>query len=238
MDLSHLDIFVKVVVFLLAISVHESAHAWTAARYGDPTATLLGRVSLNPIRHIDPIGTIVMPALGILSGFGAFGWAKPTPVDPRNFKEPIKADVMTSVAGPTSNFLLVTIAFVVTAALIALVPSGHTNFVLAVNQAISSDAVTAGTEITPLFPVMLFLVDAVIINVVLGIFNLIPLPPLDGSHVMRHLMPEDVRRIYDTVGVLGLFAFVLWGAPILNFLISPVLGILFHILNRIPLLHG
>jgi Zn-dependent protease len=234
MDLSHLDIFVKVVVFLLAISVHESAHAWTAGRYGDPTATLLGRVSLNPIRHIDPIGTVLLPVIGILSGFGAFGWAKPTPVDPRNFKQPIKADIMTSVAGPASNFILVSLAFFTSMAIVAWVPQGHQNFVLAVNQAFSRQAVAASSEITPLFPLMLLLVEVIVINVLLGVFNLIPLPPLDGSHVVRHLMPENMRRMYDTVGMIGLIAFVIWGGRILAMLIMPILGILFNILNRIP----
>jgi Zn-dependent protease len=234
MDLSHLDIFVKVVVFLLAISVHESAHAWTAGRYGDPTATLLGRVSLNPIRHIDPIGTVLLPVIGILSGFGAFGWAKPTPVDPRNFKQPIKADIMTSVAGPASNFILVSFAFFTSMAIVAWVPQGHHNFVLAVNQAFSRQAVAASSEITPLFPLMLLLVEVIVINVLLGVFNLIPLPPLDGSHVVRHLMPEQMRRAYDMVGMIGLIAFVIWGGRILAMLIMPILGILFSILNRIP----
>lgn len=234
MDLSHLDIFVKVVVFLLAISVHESAHAWTAGRYGDPTATLLGRVSLNPIRHIDIFGTIILPAISIYSGMGAFGWAKPTPVDPRNFKEPVRADIMTSVAGPASNFMLVSLAFFACAAVLAVSPQAHNAFVLAVNQAQSpTQPVASAGEMTALFPLMLFFVEMIFINVLLGIFNLVPLPPLDGSHVVRHLMPEDMRRMYDTVGMIGLVAFVFFGGKLLWMLISPVLGILFNILYRI-----
>ncbi|HSE47837.1 MAG TPA: site-2 protease family protein [Terriglobales bacterium] len=239
MDLSHLDIFVKVVVFLLAISVHESAHAWTAGRYGDPTATLLGRVSLNPIRHIDIFGTIILPAISIYSGLGAFGWAKPTPVDPRNFKEPVKADIMTSVAGPASNFMLVSFAFFGCAAVLATVPHAHTLFVHAVNQAQSpTRAVVAASEVSALFPLILLFVEMIFINVILGIFNLIPLPPLDGSHVVRHLMPEEMRRIYDTVGMIGLLAFVLFGSKILWMLIAPILGILFNILYKIPHANG
>src|SRR5438874_600219 len=103
MEPKHLEIFFEIVVLLLAISVHESAHAWMAARYGDPTARLLGRVSLNPIRHIDLFGTIILPALLISAKLPVFGWAKPTPVDPRNFKQPVKADIMTSVAGPATT---------------------------------------------------------------------------------------------------------------------------------------
>src|SRR5580704_18041522 len=99
------DVFFQVVVLIFAISVHESAHAWMANRLGDPTAKMLGRVSLNPLVHIDPFGTIVLPALMILLHLPVFGWAKPTPVDPRNFKNHVRDDILTAVAGPVSNFL-------------------------------------------------------------------------------------------------------------------------------------
>src|ERR1700743_1450012 len=100
------DVFFQVIVLLFAICVHESAHAWMANRLGDPTAKMLGRVLLNPIVHIVPFGTILMPLILIVLGFPPFGWAKPTPVDTRNFKHPVKDDIMTAVAGPVSNFLL------------------------------------------------------------------------------------------------------------------------------------
>ena len=99
------DIFFQIIVLLFAICVHESAHAWMANRLGDPTAKMLGRVSLNPLVHIDPFGTILMPLILIVLGFPPFGWAKPTPVDTRNFKNPVKDDILTAVAGPVSNFL-------------------------------------------------------------------------------------------------------------------------------------
>src|SRR5258706_2019863 len=102
------EILYQMIAFLFAISVHESAHAWTASRCGDPTARMLGRVSLNPIRHIDPIGTIVMPLVAAISGLTLLGWAKPTPVDPRNFRHPVLDDILTSVAGPLSNFIVAT----------------------------------------------------------------------------------------------------------------------------------
>src|ERR1700691_1492266 len=112
------DIFFQIIVLLFAISVHESAHAWMANRLGDPTAKMLGRVSLNPLVHIDPFGTILLPALMILLHLPVFGWAKPTPVDPRNFKNHVRDDILTAVAGPVSNFLtallsVVALAFIV-----------------------------------------------------------------------------------------------------------------------------
>jgi len=229
MELRHLDIFFQIVVFLLAISVHESAHAWTAARYGDPTATLLGRVSLNPIPHIDLFGTILLPAIMIFAHGPVFGWAKPTPVDPRNFKDPVKADIMTSVAGPVSNFILVGIGMAVMAVMMLFSPEAHNALIIAVTQP------DYAGEISGVFAMTLFLFNLIVINVLLGIFNLVPLPPLDGSHVIRHFLSEEVRRVYDTVGTVGLFVLVFFGGKYLGMVISPVLGILFGMLLRI---HG
>jgi len=229
MELRHLDIFFQIVVFMLAISVHESAHAWTAARYGDPTATLLGRVSLNPIRHIDLFGTIILPALMIFAHGPVFGWAKPTPVDPRNFKEPVKADIMTSVAGPISNFMLVAIGMALMAGMMLFSPEAHNALIIAATQPEYKG------EISGVFAITLFLFNLIVINVLLGIFNLVPLPPLDGSHVIRHFMSDDIRRVYDTVGTIGLFVLVFFGGKYLGMVIWPVLGILFGMLLRI---HG
>src|SRR5262249_6212210 len=108
----YLPIITQALVFLIAISVHESAHAWMADRRGDPTARLLGRVSLNPLRHIDPIGTVLMPLLAIYNttGFPIVGWAKPTPINPGNFKRKVVDDVLTSIVGPVSNFALALLA--------------------------------------------------------------------------------------------------------------------------------
>src|SRR6185369_11144025 len=113
MTLDHVDMLFRLIVFIFAISIHESAHAWMANRCGDPTARMLGRITLNPIKHIDPIGTVVMPLVAMYTGFPTIGWAKPTPVDPRNFKNPVADDVLTSVVGPFSNFALAAIAVVI-----------------------------------------------------------------------------------------------------------------------------
>src|ERR1017187_4055176 len=108
MTLEHVDILLKVIAFLFAISVHESAHAWMANRCGDPTARMLGRITLNPIKHIDLFGTILLPLIALLAHLPLLGWAKPTPVDPRNFKNPVRDDILTSIVGPISNFLVAT----------------------------------------------------------------------------------------------------------------------------------
>src|SRR3954447_9956374 len=110
MNFNAVDAFFQIIVFLFAISVHESAHAWMANKCGDPTAKMLGRITMNPIKHIDPIGTVLLPAIGLFTGAGIFGWAKPCPVTPQNFRDPIKGDILTTVAGPVSNFLLVAVS--------------------------------------------------------------------------------------------------------------------------------
>ncbi len=108
MTLRHVDILFQVIAFLFAISVHESAHAWMANRCGDPTARMLGRITLNPIKHIDLFGTVMLPLIAIWQNIPMMGWAKPTPVDPRNFQHPVRDDILTSMVGPISNFLVAT----------------------------------------------------------------------------------------------------------------------------------
>ncbi|HMD15157.1 MAG TPA: site-2 protease family protein [Terriglobales bacterium] len=213
---SAVQIFYQMIAFLFAISVHESAHAWTASRCGDPTARMLGRVSLNPIRHIDPIGTIVMPLVAAYSHIPVLGWAKPTPVDPRNFRNPMRDDILTSVAGPVSNFIVATGALLLLGSILLSSASGHTLVVglVAGGDGTASDSVLA--------PVGKLLFELMRINIVLAVFNLIPVPPLDGSHVLRHFLPDSARMVYDRIGIFGLLALVYLGGGLLWGLILPV----------------
>src|SRR5277367_1792668 len=192
MTLQHVDILFQLIVFLFAISVHESAHARTANRRGDPTARMLGRVTLNPIKHIDPFGTVLLPLIAMLTHLPVIGWAKPTPVNPRNFKNPVLDDVLTSVAGPVSNFIVATGATILLAAVAVAAPEGR----LIVHGALAG--VAYGNSM--LVPLSLLLFEVLEINVLLAVFNLIPIPPLDGSHVLRHFLSDRVRRVYDAMG--------------------------------------
>jgi Zn-dependent protease len=208
------EILYQMIAFLFAISVHESAHAWTASRCGDPTARMLGRVSLNPIRHIDPIGTIVMPLVAAISGIPLLGWAKPTPVDPRNFRNPVMDDILVSVAGPVSNFIVATGALLLLGGISLSSASGHTLVMgLVAGGGAASDSA--------LVPVAMLLFELMLINIVLAVFNLIPVPPLDGSHVLRHFLPEPVRMVYDRIGIFALLALVYLGGGLLSGLIRP-----------------
>jgi Zn-dependent protease len=209
------EILYQMIAFLFAISVHESAHAWTASRCGDPTARMLGRVSLNPIRHIDLFGTIILPLVAAISGIPLLGWAKPTPVDPRNFRNPMLDDILTSVAGPVSNFIVATGALLLLGGIALSSASGH-----AVVMGLASGFGGADSE-SALTPIAMLLFELMLINIVLAVFNLIPVPPLDGSHVLRHFLSDPVRVIYDRIGIFALLALVYLGGGLLGGLIRP-----------------
>ncbi len=215
MSPKYVEICYQMIAFLFAISVHESAHAWTASRCGDPTARMLGRISLNPIRHIDPIGTLVMPIVAAISGFTLIGWAKPTPVDTRNFRHPVLDDILTSVAGPVSNFIIATGALLVLGAIALSSTAGHA-IVDGVQDGYSADLPNSAFT-----PVAMLFYELMMINIVLAVFNLIPVPPLDGSHVLRHFLPDSARMVYDRIGIFGLLALVYLGGGLLSSLIRP-----------------
>jgi Zn-dependent protease len=225
MTLQHVNILFQVIAFIFAISVHESAHAWMANLRGDPTARMLGRITLNPIKHIDPVGTVILPLLAIVSHMPMLGWAKPTPVNPNNFKNPVLDDILTSVVGPVSNFMVASGATGVLLALKVTSPAGRQ----VMDQIAGYSPLTSQSI---LLPICLLLYQLLTINVVLGVFNLIPVPPLDGSHVLRHFLPEPVRRVYDTIGLVGLLVLVYFGGGFLSRLLNPVLGVFDWVLSR------
>jgi Zn-dependent protease len=209
--------------------VHESAHAWTAWKCGDPTAYMLGRVTLNPLRHIDPIGTVLLPGIALLTGLPVIGWAKPTPVDPRNFQNEVRDDILTSVAGPVSNFLIAAVA-VLGMALIALVSSDGRTLVRSIAGGLPGEVVAPTALVVP---VVVLFYQAMLINVLLAVFNLIPIPPLDGSHVLRHFLSDSARNIYDTVGVAGLVLLFVAGRPLVAALVQPFLRFFDALLLRL-----
>ena len=180
--------FILIVVLLGSIVVHEVAHAWQARREGDDTAEKLGRITLNPIPHLDPLGSFIVPALLYLSGSGIFfGWAKPVPVNPTNYRSYVAGDVRVSLAGIVSNLILAVISTLLWAVLVNVASVVALPFVLVQTLSITFSY-------------------GVLINLVLAFFNLIPIPPLDGSHVMAHALPEGIAARYRQFGQYGIFA--------------------------------
>jgi Zn-dependent protease len=217
-----LDIVFQMIVFVFAISVHEAAHAWMANLCGDPTARMLGRITLNPAKHVDPVGTLLLPLVAMVTGLKVLGWGKPTPVDPRNFRHHVRDDILTSVVGPISNLAVATVAVLALGLIKRVSPLGE--------QIIFGEAPESNSLLVPL---CLLLREGMIINIVLAVFNLIPVPPLDGSHVLRHFLPPQALRVYDNVGMFGLFILVFWGGGLLSQLIYPVIGVFYSVLLRI-----
>jgi Zn-dependent protease len=176
-------------VLLLSLSIHEAAHAWAADRLGDPTARLLGRLTINPIAHIDPIGTLLLPGIAILTGLPIIGWAKPVPVNLHHLRHPRRDFMYIAAAGPASNLVQ---AVLIAGAAWLMFPGG-------LERSVTS----------------LLLLQATFLNALLALFNLIPVPPLDGGNVIGGLLPEQVATAYDRLirpwGFLILYAILLSG---------------------------
>ena len=190
MPTDYTEIIIGFVVLLLSLTVHEAAHAFTADRLGDPTARLLGRVSLNPAVHIDPIGTILFPLLAMFTNVPLIGWAKPVPVMIRNLRHPRRDFMIVAAAGPISNLLQALVA-----------------------AAILRTVWDPSLGIEPGIPATVLLL-AVQINLLLAFFNLIPVPPLDGGNVMLGLLPPNLAAVYAGIrqyGFIVLYALMFTG---------------------------
>jgi Zn-dependent protease len=224
----------QIIVLVFAFSVHEAAHAWAAYRLGDPTAYMLGRVTLNPVKHIDPWGSIIMPAIALFSGFPLLGWAKPCPVTIKNFRHVKRDDILTTFAGPASNLLMAVTA------LILLVVLKHTHGFGAqsvfdaanmTNPVFRSEIDT--THLPTAFPIAILLYYGVLTNVLLFVFNLIPIPPLDGSRIIRYFLPYGVEKAYDMIGNYGIIlVFFFAGRFILPIFYTPLLGVFDVVLEK------
>jgi Zn-dependent protease len=203
------------VVLLLAISAHEAAHAWMSDRFGDDTARLLGRVTLNPLAHTDPSGTLLIPIVGfIVSAMGGsfflIGWGKPTPVNPLRWRNKDLANVMVSIAGILANLLIATIAFIILKVLF------RTGVYFRMSDSLQE-------------PVGLFLEYLLVMNISLAVFNLLPFPPLDGSKVLETFLPESMQPVLamlEQYGYLILMVLMYMGffgaiiGPVIRFVIS------------------
>ena len=204
-ELSQVQQFaIWVLPVLFAITLHEVAHGWVASRLGDPTAKMLGRLSLNPLRHIDPVGTVLVPAMLLWMGGFLFGWAKPVPVNPRNLRRPRQDMVWVAAAGPVSNILMA----------------------IGWAMVLSAAQRRAGGTVAEWLQVMASI--GVSINLLLAVFNMLPIPPLDGGRVLANLLPPGpLSRLMAKVEPFGLFIVLgLLVTGVLFFLLSRPIGVL------------
>lgn len=214
------QLVIYMVVWIFAVSLHEAAHAWVSYKFGDDTAYQLGRVTVNPIPHIDPIGTLVLPILGfVLSYTSAFNfpliaWGKPTPVNPLKWRNKDTANVMVSLAGIVVNLIIATVSAVIIKILIA-------------SQVITPDNFQVGL-VSVLFN---FLYTMVLMNVGLAIFNLLPFPPLDGSKVLQTFLPRSFEPLFEILETYGfLILLVLLQLGIIRMIVVPLNNLVLSLL--------
>jgi Zn-dependent protease len=214
------QLVIYMVVLLLAISAHEAAHAWMSYKFGDDTARLLGRVTLNPVAHTDPIGTLLIPIVmfvfahigGPLGAIPLMGWGKPTPVNPLRWRNKDLANVMVSIAGILANLLIAIIAFIVFK--ILLITNAGDRLSVSMQE-----------------PIGLFLTYMLIMNVSLAIFNLLPFPPLDGSKILDTFLPASMRPLLGFLEQYGfIILIILISAGFFRAIINPVIDFVFYLL--------
>jgi Zn-dependent protease len=207
-------------VILFALSIHEASHAWMANRFGDPTAKDQGRITLNPLAHIDPIGTVIFPIILAIAHQPVFGWAKPVMVNPYNLRDPKRDNLYISAAGPGSNILMAIIGIII---FLMLKKLGI------VNLQYEGGVLYTGGQVLVLTYILLYFIQ---INVILAIFNLLPIPPLDGSGILEGLLHGEALYQYRKIRPYGFVILILLiYLNILRYIAEPVFNIVFSILG-------
>jgi Zn-dependent protease len=210
------QLVVSALPILIAITFHEVSHGYIAYRLGDPTAKLMGRLTLNPLAHIDLIGTIILPGILLITGAPVFGYAKPVPINPANFRDPKRDMAISAAAGPITNACLAILSLLILKFLI--IPS--------------ASLLPGSLGHAVLTPLTMMFTQSIIINVVLASFNLLPIPPLDGGRVLVGLLPHRQAVAYSRIEPYGFFIVILLlMTGIANFFVTPLINIFLAFLS-------
>jgi Zn-dependent protease len=211
------------VVLLLAISLHDAAQTWMAARFGDPTAKMLGRQSMNPAKHFDLFGTLIFPIFYMVQSSLIFGWGKPVPVTERNFRR-AKDEMLVYLSGPVAHLLGAGACLALLVLLKHTAPGAAASLPIAMALAERVPGVST-LDLPAIFPAMLFLYYGILVNLLLLAFNVIPLPSLDGGKVLRHFLPYNAQKTYDSMGLYLMIAFFFLGFRLIFMIVGPLLGV-------------
>ena len=214
----------ELVVMVLSISLHDSAQAWMANRLGDPTARMMGRISMNPIRHFDWLGMVIWPVLFIFQSPLVLGWGKPVAMTPRNFRNPSRDEMVATLAGPGIQLLAAIVSLIILIIMRRVQHDSTLSLVIASQLAQRNLAVPLD-HLPSIFPLYLFLYFCILVNVLLFVFNLIPLPFLDGGKILMHYLPYNAAKTYESLSMWMMIGFFFLGFYVIMIFFAPLMTI-------------
>jgi Zn-dependent protease len=231
MPLTYALIIFELIVMVLSICLHDCAQAWASNRLGDPTARMMGRLTMNPARHFDLLGMLIWPVLFIFRSPLILGWGKPITFTPRNFRNPSRDEMLATLAGPAVQLLAAILALIALVIVRHTVPGSGDSISIASYLAMR---VPMGTEGLPgIFPLILFLYFCILVNLLLFVFNLVPLPFLDGGKILTHFLPYNAAKTYQSMSLYFMFGFFFLGGYVINLFFNPILTIFNILLARL-----
>jgi len=212
------------VVMVLSISLHDSAQAWVANRLGDPTARMMGRISMNPVKHFDLFGMAIWPILFIFRSPLVLGWGKPVPMTPRNFRNPSRDEIVATLAGPGVQLLAAIVALLILV-ILRYVQHDATLSLDIASQLARRNPFVSVDNLPAIFPLYLFLYFCILVNLLLFVFNLIPLPFLDGGKILIHYLPYNAAKTYESLSMWMMIGFFFIGFYVIMIFFAPLMTI-------------
>jgi Zn-dependent protease len=225
MPLTFALVIFELVVMVLSISLHDSAQAWVANRLGDPTGRMMGRISMNPVKHFDLFGMAIWPILFIFRSPLVLGWGKPVPMTPRNFRNPSRDEMVATLAGPGVQLLAAIVALIVLVILRHAQHDSRLSLLAAAQLAAQRDVLLPLNALPSIFPLYLFIYFCILINLLLFVFNLIPLPFLDGGKILMHYLPYNAAKTYESLSMWMMIGFFFLGFYVIMIFFAPLITI-------------